>query len=72
MDAQIPEGSLRLTSEQLSKLRSELDIIQENMTILNEMLTELTPGEEHPSDLELLTVRNVSFNVYISELILNS
>lgn len=48
------EGALRLSPEQLAKLRSELDIVQENMTILNEMLTELTPGQEHPSDLELL------------------
>lgn len=51
-----PEGALRLSPEQLAKLRSELDIVQENMTILNEMLTELTPGKEHPSDLELLVV----------------
>ncbi|KAK7593038.1 hypothetical protein V9T40_007790 [Parthenolecanium corni] len=50
----ISEGVLRLNGEQLAKLRSELDIVRENMTILNEMLTELTPGNEHPSDLELL------------------
>lgn len=51
-----PEEALRLSPEQLAKLRSELDIVQENMTILNEMLSELTPGKEHPSDLELLVV----------------
>lgn len=50
------EGALRLGPEQLAKLRSELDIVQENMTILNEMLTELVPGKEHPSDRELLVV----------------
>ena len=55
------EGALRLTPEQLAKLRSELDIVQENMTILNEMLTELTPGKEHPSDLELLVVSPMFF-----------
>lgn len=52
----VGEGALRLNPEQLAKLRSELDIVQENMTILNEMLTELVPGQEHPSDLDLLSV----------------
>ncbi len=56
VDSTNGEAALRLTQEQLAKLRSELDIVQENMTILNEMLTELTPGNEHPSDLELLSV----------------
>jgi hypothetical protein len=50
------EYNLRLSPEQMAKLRSELDIVQENMTILNEMLTEMVPGQEHPSDLELLIV----------------
>ncbi|GFG39314.1 hypothetical protein Cfor_02239 [Coptotermes formosanus] len=43
-----------LTSDQLGKLQSELDVVQGNMAVLSEMLTELTPGKEHPSDLELL------------------
>ncbi|XP_049863109.1 target of Myb protein 1 isoform X1 [Schistocerca gregaria] len=43
-----------LTSDQLGKLQSELDVVQGNMAVLNEMLSELTPGKEHPSDLELL------------------
>jgi len=47
-----------LTPEQTAKLQSELDVVQANMSVLNEMLTELTPGQEHPSDLELLTVRH--------------
>lgn len=50
------EYTLRLSPEQMAKLRSELDIVAENMTILNEMLTEMVPGREHPSDLELLVV----------------
>lgn len=45
---------ITLTSEQLGKLRSELDVVQGNLRVFNEMLTELTPGQEHPSDLELL------------------
>ncbi|CAL1294762.1 unnamed protein product [Larinioides sclopetarius] len=45
---------INLSPEQLAKLRSELDIVQGNMKVLGEMLTELTPGKEHPQDLELL------------------
>ncbi|XP_021938534.1 TOM1-like protein 2 isoform X2 [Zootermopsis nevadensis] len=47
-------GPTVLTSDQLGKLQSELDVVQGNMVVLSEMLTELTPGKEHPSDLELL------------------
>lgn len=43
-----------LNSDQLAKLRSELDVVQGNVRIFQEMLTELVPGQEHPSDLELL------------------
>jgi hypothetical protein len=46
-----------LASDQLGKLHSELDVVQGNMAVLSEMLTELTPGKEHPSDLELLQVK---------------
>ncbi|XP_035224423.1 TOM1-like protein 2 [Stegodyphus dumicola] len=47
-------GPVTLNPEQLAKLRSELDIVQGNMKVFGEMLTELTPGREHPQDLELL------------------
>ena len=47
---------LSVGAEQLGKLKSELDIVQQNTRVFSEMLTELTPGEESPSDLELLTV----------------
>lgn len=50
-------GPTVLTSDQLGKLQSELDVVQGNMVVLSEMLTELTPGKEHPSDLELLQVK---------------
>ena len=49
-------GPTMLTSDQLGKLQSELDVVQGNMVVLSEMLSELTPGKEHPSDLELLQV----------------
>lgn len=50
-------GPISLNPEQLAKLRSELDTVQGNMKVFSEMLTELTPGKEHPQDLELLQVR---------------
>uniref|UniRef100_A0A1B6CYU7 VHS domain-containing protein n=1 Tax=Clastoptera arizonana TaxID=38151 RepID=A0A1B6CYU7_9HEMI len=44
----------RLTPEQLSKLHADLDVVQANMAVLSEMMSELTPGKEHPSDIQLL------------------
>ncbi|XP_052127892.1 TOM1-like protein 2 isoform X1 [Frankliniella occidentalis] len=57
INAAAPESlqNVQLTPDQLAKLQSELDVVQANMAVLNEMLNELTPREEHPSDLELLT-----------------
>ena len=45
-----------LSSNQLGKLMSELRVVEGNMTVLSEMLGELVPGNEPPSDLELLKV----------------
>uniref|UniRef100_A0A1B6F9U9 VHS domain-containing protein n=1 Tax=Cuerna arida TaxID=1464854 RepID=A0A1B6F9U9_9HEMI len=44
----------RLTTDQLAKLHGELDVVQGNMAVMSEMLSELTPGKEHPSDVQLL------------------
>ena len=44
------------TQEQLAKLRSELDVVQGNVRVMSEMLTELSPGNCDSSDLELLQV----------------
>ncbi|XP_039285719.1 TOM1-like protein 2 isoform X2 [Nilaparvata lugens] len=44
----------QLAPDQMAKLRKELDVVTGNMNVLNEMLTELTPGKEHPSDIQLL------------------
>ncbi|GAB0100241.1 TOM1-like protein 2 [Sergentomyia squamirostris] len=46
---------MSLSPEQVAKLQSELDIVTVNMSILGEMLTELKPGQEDPSDHKLLT-----------------
>ena len=46
--------------EQLSKLRSELDIVEGNTQVLSEMLTDLTPGQESTDDFELLMELNAT------------
>ena len=53
---QAPTGPVALTPEQMAKLRSELDTVQGNVRVMGEMLTEMTPGQEQASDLELLQV----------------
>lgn len=50
----VPAPTVTLTQEQMGKLQSELDVVQGNMTVLSEMLSELTPGQEHPNDMQLL------------------
>ncbi|KAH8415658.1 hypothetical protein KR222_007631 [Zaprionus bogoriensis] len=47
-------GPLHLTPEQGAKLRSELEIVSNNMSILAEMLSVLKPGQEAPDDYVLL------------------
>uniref|UniRef100_A0A3B3T888 Target of myb1 like 2 membrane trafficking protein n=1 Tax=Paramormyrops kingsleyae TaxID=1676925 RepID=A0A3B3T888_9TELE len=49
-------GSINANSEQIARLRSELDIVRGNAKVMSEMLTEMVPGQEDPSDLELLQV----------------
>ncbi|KAH8408199.1 hypothetical protein KR215_000071 [Drosophila sulfurigaster] len=50
----VPTGPLHLTPEQGAKLRSELEIVSNNMSILAEMLSVLKPGQETPDDYALL------------------
>lgn len=44
-----------LSPEQMAKLQSELEIVQVNLTIFSEMLAELKPGQEDPSEYKLLS-----------------
>uniref|UniRef100_A0A8D0H4G0 Target of myb1 membrane trafficking protein n=1 Tax=Sphenodon punctatus TaxID=8508 RepID=A0A8D0H4G0_SPHPU len=46
------------TPEQMGKLRSELEVVNGNVKVMSEMLTELVPGQAEPSDLELLQELN--------------
>jgi len=53
--------------EQLYKLNADLELVRGNMTVLNEMLSELVPGKEDGSDVQLLTVTSflrLSINIY--------
>ncbi|XP_022092307.1 TOM1-like protein 2 isoform X4 [Acanthaster planci] len=43
-----------LTPEQLAKLRRDLEMVLGNVRVMSEMLTEMVPGQEDPSDLQLL------------------
>lgn len=45
---------LTLNVDQLQKLRTDLDVVNGNIKVLLEMLTELHPGKEDPEDLQLL------------------
>lgn len=45
---------------QIARLRSELDVVRGNTKVMSEMLTEMVPGQEDSSDLELLQVRRTS------------
>ncbi|XP_056143136.1 TOM1-like protein 2 isoform X1 [Lampris incognitus] len=51
-------GSITANPEQIARLRSELDIVRGNTKVMSEMLTEMVPGQEDASDLELLQELN--------------
>ncbi|XP_013925808.1 PREDICTED: TOM1-like protein 2 isoform X5 [Thamnophis sirtalis] len=51
-------GPIIANTEQIARLRSELDIVRGNTKVMSEMLTEMVPGQEDSSDLELLQELN--------------
>lgn len=55
---QQPSGPINPTPEQMAKMRSELDIVEGNVRVLSEMLSELQPGQEEPNDYQLLVALN--------------
>lgn len=48
-------GPISTTPDQIAKIQSELDIVTMNMSVLGEMLIEMKPGQEDPSDYRLMT-----------------
>ena len=57
-------GPVCVTPEQMSKLRNELNIVEQNGKVFNEMLSELNPGKEDPDDYQLLVVI-YGYNFYL-------
>ncbi|RMX49605.1 hypothetical protein pdam_00003011 [Pocillopora damicornis] len=55
---QAPSGPVVPTPEQLGKISSEIDIVNGNINVMSEMLTEMTPGQEEAGDLQLLQELN--------------
>lgn len=56
-ESQVP-SPITATPEQIARLRSELDVVRGNTKVMSEMLTEMVPGQEDASDLELLQELN--------------
>uniref|UniRef100_A0A8B9ZLI8 Target of myb1 membrane trafficking protein n=1 Tax=Anas platyrhynchos TaxID=8839 RepID=A0A8B9ZLI8_ANAPL len=52
------EAPITPTPEQVGKLRSELEVVNGNVKVMSEMLTELVPSQAENSDLELLQELN--------------
>eukprot|EP00118_Oscarella_pearsei_P028517 m.2350 g.2350 ORF g.2350 m.2350 type:complete len:574 (+) comp8589_c0_seq2:43-1764(+) len=53
-------ASITPTADQIGKIRSEVDVVLGNLRVLSDMLSALTPGQEDPSDWELLRDLNVT------------
>ncbi|KAK3578005.1 hypothetical protein CHS0354_037387 [Potamilus streckersoni] len=54
----VTTGPINPTPDQQAKLRSELEIVQGNVRVMSEMLTEFSPNNVDSSDLELLQELN--------------
>nr|XP_022315969.1 TOM1-like protein 2 isoform X4 [Crassostrea virginica] len=58
LPVQPPTGPINPSAEQMTKLKTELNVVQGNIRVMSEMLTELSPSNTDPSDLELLQELN--------------
>lgn len=63
---------MELLCSQIARLRSELDIVRGNIKVMSEMLTELVPGQEDASDLELLQVTFVPYPQILQTLLMST
>ncbi|KAM6972776.1 target of Myb1 membrane trafficking protein [Aplochiton taeniatus] len=52
--AQSSEGPVSISPAQSQKLRAELALVRGNLTVMSEMLTQMTPGQSQQEDSELL------------------
>lgn len=52
--AQSSEGPVTISPAQGQKLRAELALVRGNLTVMSEMLTQMTPGQSLQEDFELL------------------
>jgi len=57
-------GPIVLDVDQMAKLRSELDVVQQNCHVFGEMLTEQTPGQEQSDDWALMQVTYIIRLIY--------
>ena len=58
-------GPTSPTPTQLAKLRGDLNIVEENVRVMSEMLTALSPEQEESDDMNLLKVSILSFHVHL-------
>lgn len=65
---QAPTGPINPSVEQMTKLKSELTIVNGNIKVMGDMLTELNPSNVDSSDLELLQVRSLTLTQTSSDL----
>ncbi|KAJ8344949.1 hypothetical protein SKAU_G00291420 [Synaphobranchus kaupii] len=47
-------GVLTISPDQVGKLRTDLEVVRGNLTVMSEMMNQLEPGHAQPSDIELL------------------
>ncbi|XP_077291190.1 TOM1-like protein 2 isoform X2 [Arctopsyche grandis] len=67
-----PTSMVNLSSNQISKLQSDLNVVQGNMTVMAEMLNEMTSikhNQHHTSDLDLLNELHTTLQAMQSRLV---
>ena len=57
-------GPVNPSPAQLSKLRNDLNMVEENVRVMSEMLTAVSPDDDESEDVNLLKVRHSQYDVY--------